>query len=212
MQYLQRAHDLAQARGYLRSPSVLALHGQVPDWFRALGTAVGIAAFEARHGVTVPAALREFYGCVPLACFLEAAIDGEVFLADLATITADEMPPPVTWWSRPHLVFAFHGHSGMVCAAELDSDDPRVFWGFDGDAEPYLDEDRPPVTFSEWVFGVVDGHEGQLDYWQEVYEKCQSDPAEARRLGGVEWIRHLPGMAERLDRSEPGDAPDRQSE
>jgi hypothetical protein len=208
MQFLQRAWDLAEVRGYFRYPEVLALQDHVPNWFRALGTAPGLAEFEARRGIQVPGALREFYRCTPLACFLEAAIDGEVFLAHLATLIGSDPPPLVTWSSGPHLVFAFHSHSGMVCAAKLGSDDPRVFWGFDSDTKPCEDDGRPPLPFSEWVFGVVDGHEGLLDYWQEVYLKCQADPAEARRLGGVEWIRQLPGMAQRLDQAEPGAEPD----
>ncbi len=148
MQYLQRVYDLAEGRGYFRFPEVLALQDRIPDWFRALGTAAGLAEFEARRGVQVPAALREFYGCFPLACFLEAAMDGEVFLADLATIIRCELPPLVTWSSEQYLVFSFHGHSGTVCAVQLGSDDPRVFWGSDADSEPYED-DRPPVLFSE---------------------------------------------------------------
>ncbi len=205
MEYLQRAYDLAEARGYLRYLAVLALQNHVPTWFRALGTAAGLAEFESQRGVHVPPALREFYGCLPLACFLEAAIDGEVFLVDLATMIDSDPPPLVTWTSGQHLVFAFHGHSGMVCAAELGSDDPRVFWGFDGDPEPCQDPARPPVSFSQWVFGVVDRHEGLLDYWQAVYQKCRANSAEARRLGGVEWIRHLPGMVERLERAGIGE-------
>ena len=70
MQYLQRVNDLAHARGYFRCAEVLALQDNAPEWFRTLGTSVGLAEFEARHGVQVPAALREFYGCLPLACFL----------------------------------------------------------------------------------------------------------------------------------------------
>jgi hypothetical protein len=169
----------------------------VPEWFRDLGTEPGLARFEARRGIRVPAALREFYACPLLACFLEPAIDGEVFLTDLAALIDTDPPPVVTWSAGPHLVFSFHGHSGMVLAARLGQDDPLVFCGFDDDPEP-LAEDRPPRTFSEWLFGVVDGYEATLDRWQAVYEKCRADPAEARRLGGVEWIRDLPGMARRL--------------
>lgn len=51
------------------------------------------------------------------------------------------------------------------------------------------------------MFGVVDGEEGVLDYWQRVYHKCQGDPAEARRLDGMDWVRDMPGMADRLGRA-----------
>jgi hypothetical protein len=200
MRYLQRAIDLAEARGYLRYPKVLARQQQAPDWFRALASDSGVAAFETRHGFRIPVALRELYGSPPLASFLEEPIDAEVFLTDLAKLTGTDMPPIVTWSAEPHLVFAFHNHSGMVCAVPVGGDDPYVLCGIDGDPDPYTEEGRPPVRFSEWVFGAVDGYEAQLEYWQGVYEKCKADPAEARRLGGVEWIRGIPGMAPRLDR------------
>jgi hypothetical protein len=199
MRYLQRALDLAEARGYLRYPEVIALHNRVPDWFRALGTDAGVAEFEARRGFRVTAAVRELYACPPLACFLEATIDGEVFLADLATMIDGDLPSVVTWSAGPHLVFSFHNHSGMVFATQLVADDPPVFCGFDGDPEPIREEERPPKTFSEWVFTAVDGHAARLDYWQGVYEDCQANPAEALRIGGVEWIRSMPGMARRLE-------------
>lgn len=202
MRYLQRALDLAEARGYLRYPEVLALHNRVPNWFRVLGVDAGVAEFEARRGVQVPAAVRELYGCLPLACFLEATIDGDVFLADLATLIDGDPPPVVTWSAGPHLVFSFHNHSGMVLAAQLGANDPLVFCGFDGDPGPIMEEERPPESFSEWVFQAVDGHEDRLDYWQGVYEDCQANPAEAARLGGVEWIRSMPGMAQRLGQAE----------
>lgn len=160
MRYLRRAFDLAEARGYLRYPEVLALEAQVPDWFRALGTEAGLAAFEARRGYRPPASLVEFYSCLPLACFLEATI-GEMFLGELATITEDEPPPVVTWWGRPHLVSAFHNHSGMVFAARLGDDDPQVFQGFDD--EPIVEEGKPEERFSEWVFSAVEMHEAHLD-------------------------------------------------
>src|SRR5262245_29829319 len=105
MRYLQRALDLADARGYLRYPEVLAAPDRVPDWFRALGTAAGIAEFEAHRGFRVPAAVRELYSCLSLACFLEATIDGEVFLTDLATMIVGDPPSVVNWSAGPHLVF-----------------------------------------------------------------------------------------------------------
>jgi hypothetical protein len=200
MRYLQRALDLAEARGYLRYPEVIARRQQAPDWFRTLASEGGVVAFEARHGFRVPVALRELYGYPPLASFLQEPIGADVFLTDLAKLVGSDMPPIVIWSAGPHLVFAFHNHSGMVWAVPFGEDDPYVFGGFDGDPDPYREEERLPVRFSEWVFAAVDGYEAQLEYWQGVYEKCQADPAEARRLGGVEWIRGMPGMAARLDR------------
>ncbi len=138
------------------------------------------------------------YKCLPLACFLEATIDGEVFLTDLATMIKGNPPPVVTWSARPYLVFAFHNHSGLVFAAQLGADDPLALCGFDGDPEPIVDGERPPEVFSAWVFGAVDNHEARLDYWQSVHQKCQANPTEAVRIGGVEWIRSMPGMAQRL--------------
>lgn len=196
MHFLQRAWQLADARGYMRYPQVVALQDRIPEWFRSLATPPGLAAFEQRRGIFVPPALREFYACVPLACFVEAAIDGEIFLTQMLEEDPD-LPPTVVWRSVPHLVFAFHCHSGSVCAAELGVDDPLMFWGFEDDAQPVMDEKHPPVCFSEWVFGVVDGYEALLDFWQGAYLKW-ADPAESLRLGGLEWVRDMPGMAERL--------------
>lgn len=198
MRYLQRALDLVEARGYLRYPEVQAAHDRVPAWFRALGTAAGVAEFEARRGLRVPAAVRELYSSPPLACFLEATIDGEVFLTELATLSDSDLPPVVNWSAGLHLVFGFHNHSGMVLAAQLGADDPMTFYGFDDDPAPITDEQRPPEAFSAWVFGSVDGHEARLDYWQRVYETCRRNPAEAARIGDIEWVRCLPGMDQRL--------------
>ena len=97
----------------------------------------------------------------------------------------------------PVLSSLTHGHSGTVCAVQLGSDDPRVFWGPTPIRNRHED-DRPPVLFSESALEFVDSHERRLDHWQAVDEKCQRNPAEKRRLGGVEWVRRLPGMAGRL--------------
>jgi hypothetical protein len=192
MEYLSRAYRLAEERDYLRYPEVIALEKEVPDWFQRLGNPAGIADFEARRGVRLPAALREFYGCIPLASVIEACFDGEVFLRNMD----DSDPPPlVNWTTSRHLVFSFHCHSGMVAAASLNGEDPPVASGFEQEPEPI---NKATVTFSAWMFQVVDGYEKVLDYWQGVYEKCAADPTEARRLGGVEWIRHMVGMSGRL--------------
>jgi hypothetical protein len=200
MRYLQRTRDLAEDRGYLSYPEVQAFQDRVPSWFQALGTDSGLATFEIQRGLRVPAALREFYQCPLLACFVEAAVDGEVFLTELGKLVGQDLPPVVEWSAGPHLVFSFHSHSGTILAAELGQDDPRVFAGFDGDSEPFSEEDWPPSTFSDLMFEIVDKHEAKLDYWQSLYEKSQAKPA-ARRIGGLEWVRELPGMSARLGRS-----------
>lgn len=198
MRYLQRAYNLAEARGYFRFPEVLSLESKVPEWFVALGSDAGCAAFEARQGFRVPKAMREFYQCLPLACFLEATIDGEVFLTNLAALIVDELPPIVYWSTGPHLVFSFHNHSGMMLAARSGMDDPLTFCGFEDEQQPLGSEESPPEIFSTMMFNAVDVHEARLDYWQGVYERRHADPAELARLGNVEWIRSMPGMAQRL--------------
>lgn len=143
-----------------------------------------MACFEANHRIKIPGAMREFYNVLHLACLLEGgAIDGEVFLTDLDNLYGD--PPPVLrWQSGLHIVFAFHGHSGLVCAATLGIEDPPVYWG--SDVGPISDP-RPSLTFSEWVFSAVERYEETMDFWQDQY----------RRHGG-EWIRKKVGMGKRL--------------
>ncbi|WP_147443277.1 hypothetical protein [Corallococcus sp. AB011P] len=160
MKYLQRALAVAEERGYFNAPELLRLQEEVPEWLRALAHEDGLAKLEARIGLPVPGALREYYACPQLACFLEASMDGEVFLKD--PYVADGEPPQVVnWWGRPHLAIAFHGHSGMICAVRLGEEDPLVFWGFED--EPYEDKRGPPLSFSEWVFRHVDNHKARLD-------------------------------------------------
>ena len=126
-------------------PGRLALLPEVPAWFRALGRPTGQAAFEQTRGFALPVALREFYERLSLACFLNAAIDGRIFSAGLSDDEPDP-PPVVRWASGIHVVFAYHPHSGSVCAAAVDVDDPLAAWGFED--EP--DGDQPVGHFSRW--------------------------------------------------------------
>jgi hypothetical protein len=191
MPFLNVAEQLAAERGYLDDPVVLAFLPTVPAWFRALGTPAGQAAFEQARGFALPAALREFYERHPLACFLQAAIDGDIFSAGFE---GDEPhPPPVLrWGSGIHVAFAYHWHSGMVCAAAVDSDDPLVAWGSWG----FEDEvDDPVGHFSEWVYRIVEGHERMLDALQSLYASREND-----FFGIPNWVLQKPGMQKRLAR------------
>ncbi len=196
MYHLKRAFELAEARGYFRYPEVIALRDQVPDWFLRLGTEVGLAEFESSCGHHVPRALREFYSCLPLACFLEATMDGEVFLRNMSE---DSEPPIETRKGVESLVFSFHCHSGMLMAAQFGADDPLVWSGFGGDDE--ADQvARPPLSFATWVFKMVDGYEAELERWQKLYEERQANPAERQRCGDLAWVPNMPGMSMRLAR------------
>ena len=198
MKYLQDSYNLAEARGYLKYPELLKVKDKMPNWLLSLGTDTGLADFKDKFELSVPPSLQEFYSCLPLVCFLEMTIDGNVFLVEFDEET--ELPLVVNWLGTKHLAFACHGHSGSVCAARLETDeqnDPLVFWGFDDEDEPFED-DRPSITFSEWIFNCVNGYDTRLEYWLNFYKDCKSNPAKERRLGSAEWVRKMPGMAEKL--------------
>jgi hypothetical protein len=195
MNYLKDSFELAQNRNYLQYPEVRNLIDNVPNWFRLLGTENGRSQFESKYKKKFPAALREFYECLPLACFLEATIDGNVFFNEFEE---DELPLMVNWSNILHLAFAFHGHSGSVCAVRLDEDDPVVYWGFDDEPE-HIPYSKINVPFSKWILDCVESYDKRLNDWLDDYKKLKGNPAEERRRGNPsEWIRKMPGMAERL--------------
>lgn len=190
MGFLQRARDLAEARGYLADPVLQDFEARTPAWFRSLGTDAGLAAFQARNGVTVPLAVRELYRDPQLAYFLELATDAEYFLSSMPDIYDCEMPPifDEIWGQR--LVVSFHNHSGQCLGVEFSGDDPLTFVFIQGDEESNL----PPVsvvTFSQLVYESIEDHEERLDFWQAAFEK----------QSGFEWVRRIPGMNARLGRS-----------
>lgn len=196
MKYLQQVVDLANDRGYLELPEVITIQKRLPDWFKHQG----LDANSLNGPTQLPAALKEFYQCQSLACFLEGAMDASVFLTHLEPFMSGPFPPVVKWTSGEHVVVAYHGHSGMVCAARLGLDDPPVFWGFSEEQEPSDDTTDGVETpsFSKWIFDFVSGYENLLDHWEKTYREVHANPAELKRVGGMEWIRDLPGMTRRL--------------
>ncbi len=196
MRYMLKAYTLAEERGYFRYPEVRALEEKVPDWFRRMGTDDGVSEFEKRHGVSLPISLREFYSAIPLACFCEACWDTEVLLRELMACMDGVAPPPIIEVaSERYVVVGFHGHSGLVAAIGVASDDPPVVWGFMDDPSSF---DQTSDSFSEWIFCSVDGYEKYLDYCQSVCETCDANPSERIRLANAQWLRRMPGMSDRL--------------
>lgn len=193
MRYLQPALRLAEDRGYLAYPEVRELERSVPNWFRRMSDPDQLADFEKRHRVVVPAAVRKFYACPPLACFLEACYP-EVFLSEYQeACSPDELPPIIQWESGRYLITGFHNHSGAVSAVGLTGeDDPPEVQGFEDDADYST---KSPVPFSAVVFELVDRYERVLDELIAMY-----DAAESRPGGEVDWILDMPGIMDRLEK------------
>jgi hypothetical protein len=196
MKYLKDSIELAESLGYFKYPEVLAQINKVPKWFKILGTNDGVKNFENKFGSSMPIALQEFYRCLPLACFLELTIDGNVFFKELAD---EELPLVVNWSSTNYLAFAFHGHSGSICAANLSGEEnPLVFWGYNDESEHYQDVKRK-VTFSDWIFSFVNVWEKELSSNLELIKECKTNPEREKRLMiSLDYYRHLPGMADLL--------------
>jgi hypothetical protein len=198
VRYLQRAIELAADRGYLAYPEVRELQRAVPDWLLRIADPGRLAGFEQRHAVVVPAAVREFYQWVPLACFLEACYP-EVFLSGYAEgCSPDELPPVIRWASGRYLVTGFHNHSGAVAAVAREAgDDPPEVWGFEDEADH---DTELPVPFSAAVFELVDRYEQVLDELVAMYDTASSQPG-----GDMDWILDTPGVMARLEaRALPG--------
>jgi hypothetical protein len=124
--------------------------GNLPDWFRDLGTLDGIAALERRLGHTIPEPLRLFYRFPAAGCWLLAHHDTDILLEDWPL---SERPHLVRWYYRPHLVIADLTHSQLVLGVQLDADNPRIEWGEDGARCPL---DYPARYFIPWLTRIAE--------------------------------------------------------
>ena len=122
----------------------------LPGWFRDLGTLDGIAALERRIGHTIPESLRLFYKFPATSCWLLAHKDTDILLEDSPL---SERPHLVQWYYRPHLVIAEFPHTQLVCAVELDADNPRIEWGDNGASCPL---DYSPLYFIPWLRRIAE--------------------------------------------------------
>lgn len=214
MDFLNRSVKLAESRGYLAYPEVLRRSKRMPDWFVALGTPRGRDRLSARLGSPIPKALIEYYSLPLVASFLEFAVDGFVLFEQamqFSGVPCDRFPVHLQWDGADYVAILDHPHSGTYLGASLDAPDPKVAHG--EPLGPDFGEDRianPDVpnatilefTFSEWVFGVIDGYEKKLDFWEAAIRKVDTDPRERARVGDYSYFRTLPGMKERLKRKD----------
>jgi hypothetical protein len=118
-----------------RDPIVGQLLSVLPKWFQRVGTDEGIAAVEHRLEATISQPLRLFYQFPALACWLRAHHDTDTFLENYLR---QDLPVIVCWNQRSHLVLAEFPHSEVICAVELDRDDPQIAWGYEGVLKPTI--------------------------------------------------------------------------
>ena len=87
---------------------------------------------------------------------IHAGCDLDIFLENLADC-AGAAPPFVYYHSRrPHLVIAYHNHSGGVAAADLVApDSPIRFGDIDADNFDLTPYDSTTVPFHTWVDTAV---------------------------------------------------------
>ena len=210
MSYLNRSTELAESRGYFAYPEVVQRSQEMPWWFAQLSTRRGLDDFASRIGYPVPDALREYYSLPLLASFLEFAVDGSVLFQEeykVLDVPRDRFPIHFHWDGADYVAILEHGHSGTYLGASLDSPDPKVACGeplgpdFPDDwalAAEVPNAQELDCTFSEWVFGTIDGYESQLDFWEAAIRKVDADPKERERVGDYAYFRTLPGMKQRL--------------
>lgn len=114
-----------------------------------MATPAGIETFERRHALRLPAVVQQYYRSPRLICLLQAAwskLNTDVFLEDLN----DEALPPVRIWKgAPYLVIGQFPHSDTECGAELDGDDPYMYW------EGVFNDLQPRVKFADWIYGLA---------------------------------------------------------
>src|SRR3954463_365258 len=74
------ANELALARAHVAFPVVIDLERRTPEWLTRLSTEPGVREFEAKYGLEMPTALRQYYKSTRLISLLQAAWGVDVFL------------------------------------------------------------------------------------------------------------------------------------
>jgi hypothetical protein len=141
--------SLVQAELPSRCNATKQLLENLPNWFCELGTDAGIATLEDNLKAEIPEPLRLFYRFPATGCWLCVHYDTDIFHE---YYPPDEKLRIVRWYYRPHLVLAQFPHDLSVCAVQLDTDNPRIEWGYEGTHKP---NDDVPVFFLDWLSRIA---------------------------------------------------------
>jgi hypothetical protein len=137
---------LALARAHVAFPAVIALERRLPEWLSRLSTESGVREFEAKHGLEMPDALRQYYRSTRLISLLQAAWGVDVFLENMD----NDDPPGVAYWNRkPFVVVGYFPHADTLCGAELTGGHQYMYW------EGFSEGRVPDTTLPEWVWGAA---------------------------------------------------------
>ncbi len=129
----EKVLQLARSRGYLDRPEYAEWRGQVPGWLADLWTPGGPERFEQRLGVTLPAAVREFYVTPELVVCLQSL---DPYEQDYFFAAIEDEPCLCRWGGEPYFAIAMHGHSGGTYGVRLNAgDDPPMATGFADETE-----------------------------------------------------------------------------
>ena len=148
IRYLAQVLAQVTELGLLEDSSVRQLLGDLPEWLQRLQTPGGFAAFEREFGITIPAAVKEFWSRPDLVCAFT-----------VAQLDALGKPPAVEEWTERDrfLTFDIHHHSGCAAAVRLTgSDDPPVVLEFE-----------PDKVWSDTFSGYLEGGFRQFAFHRE---------------------------------------------
>lgn len=146
----------ARNHGYFEHSTYRDVRSKVPEWLSQLGTDSGRARLEAEYAVSFSPTMSFYTQHPELASIIEAGSDLNAFLNQLRDCVGTEPPYVLYHQGHPHLVVAFHNHSGGVCAADLVLNEPVVRFGEidleNFDLTPY---DETTVDFHHWVAALT---------------------------------------------------------
>ena len=101
-------------------------------------------------------ALRHYFRNPDIASLIHAGCDFDVYLDTLADCVGSAPPFVLYHLRHPHLVVAFHNHSGGVAAADLIApDSPIRFGDIDADNFDLTPYDSTVVPFHTWVDSAI---------------------------------------------------------